>query len=1402
MKFSYLIVAFVSFLSFSAHSQGGIGGGSGCPTGYTEYFADNDGDGYGDPQNIVCLSGAQPGYTLNNGDCNDLNANINPDTLWYRDADGDGAGDMNDWKRQCLQPSGYVLDSSDCDDTNPSIISCPTETAVLPSNQSFESGFSPWIQDTADNLDWTRTSGTTPSSGTGPTAAFDGTYYIFTEASGNYSKTFNLISPLLSITSALDFSFNYHMYGSAMGSLTLYVSTNGGTSWQQLWSASGDKGTSWLSQTISLSSYLNSEIKLRFSGVTGTNYTSDMALDNFQFISQAPAPCAVVLSDENYVFKRVYKEGQTSPLTAPTKEQVIEEVTYFDGLGRPMQHVGIRQAGGTACEDIVTHIAYDQYGRENKKYLPHPEGTNIGKYRTSTTAISNTNDYYISNYSADFTPTIINPYSETLFEASPLNRPLQQGAPGAPWEVNSHSIKSGYQTNSASEVRLYSVSLSSAYVPTLVQSTTSYYGAGQLFKSITKDENWTSGVNNTTEEFKDKQGKVVLKRTYNAGTAHDTYYVYDDYGNLTYVVPPKVVTSDGISTTELAELCYQYRYDGRNRLIEKKIPGKGTATNWESIVYNKLDQPIMTQDPNLKALNKWLFTKYDAFGRVAYTGLVTRTVSRTTLQTEADNNTAQYENRGSALTLGGTTIYYTNNAYPKTYISEVHTENYYDTYLASSAQAGIVVPSSNSVGEIISTATKGLPTVSKVRVLDTSNWITTVTAYENKGRPVWTKSVNAFHSTTDLVESDLDFIGNVKINKTTHSKSGQTTITTVDTYLYDHVGRLLEQKQKVNSNPTELIARNTYDRLGQLIQKKVGGVDTGTGLQQVDYTYNVRGWLKQINNPTTLGTDLLAFKINYNTVDQGGTPLFNGNIAETKWRTANTDSNLKWYKYGYDHLNRITSAIDNTTDTRYSLTNVAYDKNGNITNLTRKGAINSTSSSFGNMDVLSYYYINSGNRLQRVNDSGYGTYGFINGVSLTTEYGYDGNANMLTDSNKGITGITYNHFNLPKSVSIGGGTISYIYDATGVKQRKVAAGTTTDYAGNYMYKNGTLQFFNHPEGYVENISGSFKYHYQYKDHLGNVRLTYADLNSNGTIDPSSEILDEKNYYPFGLEHQGYNSTVISENNFKTYNGKECEDLGLDMYEMDFRQYDPAIARFTSIDPVTHWSISTYSAFDNNPIFFADPSGASVIVSEDGNKITFTGEDAKNAFRAITGNSDSNNDSSNEKSDENGTSTDPLSSDNNMMKIADPEDDIREFEKNDRIITRNSIILDVLGKLTTTGQLKSTMKAVITEWEKSTREIITPYEQTQMLSDMNDALTALGITVTTAAPQVKIAATIIATPLMTENIYRTGMNDLVYGPRIKEHSPTEYTRLTGVQVYTPHTGGSFGGGGAGGSWNEN
>ncbi|XLS30013.1 RHS repeat domain-containing protein [Flavobacteriaceae bacterium M23B6Z8] len=134
------------------------------------------------------------------------------------------------------------------------------------------------------------------------------------------------------------------------------------------------------------------------------------------------------------------------------------------------------------------------------------------------------------------------------------------------------------------------------------------------------------------------------------------------------------------------------------------------------------------------------------------------------------------------------------------------------------------------------------------------------------------------------------------------------------------------------------------------------------------------------------------------------------------------------------------------------------------------------------------------------------------------------------------------------------------------------------------------------EGYVEPKSGGgYQYIYQYADHLGNIRLAYTDTNGDGTIDPASEIVEENHYYPFGLKHRGYSANPIGRDHKFEYNGTELEEgLGLDMMEMDMRQYDAALARWVVQDPVVHHSMSPYNAFDNNPVYWADPSGADAV----------------------------------------------------------------------------------------------------------------------------------------------------------------------------------------------------------------
>ncbi|WP_083629196.1 DUF6443 domain-containing protein [Tenacibaculum agarivorans] len=525
----------------------------------------------------------------------------------------------------------------------------------------------------------------------------------------------------------------------------------------------------------------------------------------------------------------------------------------MDGSELPLDEVVSRsstlQAEGQ-IKDIVTHVAYDDLGRQTKEFLPITSGSNEATLRTGDIGVTS-QSYYQQKYTQDFAgvrlPSQVNAYSEKAFENSPLNRVEKQAAPGTAWQSDGgHEIEFNYLSNIDTEVRNYAVTTTFAnntYTPSLQinSSNNGYYKAGQLFKTITKDENHdgTTSKLHTTEEFKNKQGQVVLKRTYasiNSATgglssveAHDTYYVYDDFGNLTYVIPPKVNTEDGISNSELVELCYQYKYDHRNRLVEKKIPGKG----WEYIVYDKLDRPVLTQDGNLKAKNQWLYTKYDELGRVVYTGIQSnQAASRITLQGYANTDSyTQWEQRETtAKKRGDTNIFYTSTAIPSS-VTEVHTVSYYDTYVDLPTGLGATV--TTSYGQSSTTRTKGLATVTKTRVLGTTNWITTVTYYDEKARPIYVYSKNDYLNTIDIVESKLhDFTGKVLETKTTHTKASNAPIVTIDRFEYDHMDRLISQNQQINNQISERIVKNNYDDLGQLESKLLGN-GTKTGYKDV-----------------------------------------------------------------------------------------------------------------------------------------------------------------------------------------------------------------------------------------------------------------------------------------------------------------------------------------------------------------------------------------------------------------------------------------------------------------------------------------------------------------------------------------------------------------------------------------
>ena len=159
---------------------------------------------------------------------------------------------------------------------------CASTITSYPYNEGFESGNGAWSQSNSDDMDWTRDASGTPSSSTGPSAAAEGTYYMYTEASSpNYpSKTAILNGPCFDLSGVTSptITFQYHMYGATMGTLKLEAREDGSTTWTSIWSQTGNQGNSWQSAEVSLASYSN--VQLRFYNTTGTSYTGDATIDD------------------------------------------------------------------------------------------------------------------------------------------------------------------------------------------------------------------------------------------------------------------------------------------------------------------------------------------------------------------------------------------------------------------------------------------------------------------------------------------------------------------------------------------------------------------------------------------------------------------------------------------------------------------------------------------------------------------------------------------------------------------------------------------------------------------------------------------------------------------------------------------------------------------------------------------------------------------------------------------------------------------------------------------------------------------------------------------------------------------------------------------------------------------
>lgn len=634
-----------------------------------------------------------------------------------------------------------------------------------------------------------------------------------------------------------------------------------------------------------------------------------------------------------------------------------------------------------------------------------------------------------------------------------------------------------------------------------------------------------------TENFIDGFGHIILSKIWSlTGESQSTQYVYDNFGNLRMTLSPKAIdhiVSNGInSLEEINDLSFYNNYDGKNRLIETKVPGKEI----EYFIYTNSNNLALYQDGLLREQGKWKYFKYDELNRQIETGIYTSSESRTSLQS-SNFPFGEFQPLFELRSASGLKQY-TNNIFPSV-ATETLSLVYYDEYpeLPSVLQAesdvnpktlGLAVSSLNYTINDVNTVTSPL-----WNVIYFDNYYRTIEQVDQGLNAMTCRKNFSYSWSGDLLEENRYF-ANTPLGEI-HEK-----------YIYNYFrpGILRGCDYSINDQPLVILFRNQLDEMGRLSKLNLfrDNSQASNYLQEIDYSYNEKGWLKRINNSSLLideyndnDDDVFGQELYYHDANPGSTsfyqPRYNGNISAVKWKSkaSNIDGSIlpeKLYSFEYDEFQRLKHSYyaENTLTNAYSFSNnvgnydelTDYDQNGNILSLSRFNA--------GELiDQLTYNYENLSNKLIGISEessatenSNFKQYAPTN----SDNYDYDVNGNLSVDENKGIS-FEYNHMNLigrAKRIDDNGeavltqgnsdsdSKVHFSYSASGQKLKKRTPTTEKYYFGNLEFSSADDVTIYIPNGRVrqrseQNDNHEFVFDFFITDYLGNVRAIITNENA-------------------------------------------------------------------------------------------------------------------------------------------------------------------------------------------------------------------------------------------------------------------------------------------------------------------
>lgn len=804
----------------------------------------------------------------------------------------------------------------------------------------------------------------------------------------------------------------------------------------------------------------------------------------------------------------------------------IRDVAYFDGLGRTVQTIAVGASTPTSSSpslprDLVTPVAPDFLDHEDAMaYLPYPAGTtvsNAGTYRSG--ALTNQENYYGSTVRA---------FTQNKYEISARNRIVESFLPG--FADSTYVVTSG---SGANTVRVLSFNASANTV-----SANGYYTPNRFTVTTT-----TGPDGSVTAVYTDEFGTPVLERVKIADdTWADTYYIKDVLGRVLCVVPPEEAAQFSSSSLSIsAANCYTYRYDGRDRVTERQLPG----TSAESISYNDADLPVSRSRLSADGTaNEMHLITYDQFNR------------------PTEEKYLHMSGSNSPVTIA---------------------EYWYDTYPSGApgflAETGYVTTYDSRV--------RGLKTAERFALLPAGVAPSGMTSsntsakefrafyYDAKGRVVQLARTNA-QGGTDRTSSSYGFAGNLLAERQKiQPASGASTYNLDRAYTYDARLRLTNVTAALNGGSTASQAF-AYNDLQQTASVSRGNSASET----TTFSYTLQGW--PYTTMSTSWEEVLFYATPPHNAS-GAAPGKAGLVTEWRQQQKGTSANgataNEFFTYSYDLAGRLLGS-QRYTGTPPTVNNglteqgVTYDRNGNLTALTRRNDSGTAT------QTLSYTYTGP----------------------KRSGWTYDNHGNVTVDPQSGIS-VAWNAIDLPRKLTYGSAYTQRGYLADGTLAQIYDGSTTRLYLGDMVFTRSgtsgtpTLESAGWEGGRLINGSGTSNVLYYVTDHLGSVRVVKDGA---GTI---RQRFDYYPYGSVSRVYTNSSTTDNSVKRYR-FGGKEIAgtaltDLagtgaapGAPYLDFGARLYSPGTATWLSVDPMAekYYGIGPLTYCAGNPVNLVDYNG--------------------------------------------------------------------------------------------------------------------------------------------------------------------------------------------------------------------